>query len=79
MFKFFILTIATFCLLGFLFGFSVLRMMFRAIFGIKNDTRKFSSKQQKSNNTNNQKNTSSNKKVFSRDEGEYVDYEEVKD
>jgi len=79
MIKIFFIIIGLFCLLGFLFGFSVLRMMFKAIFGIKPDTRQSSSRQQKSNKTNDQKKSSSNKKVFSHDEGEYIDYEEIKE
>jgi len=77
--KFLLIIVGLFCLIGFLFGFSVLRWMFRTIFGIKSDNRTSSSKQQKSSKTTNQKNSASDRKVFSRDEGEYVDYEEIKD
>ena len=61
-----------------LFGFSFLRMLFRAIFGTGTKTRNVSSNQQKKEQTNKQPN-SSVKKIITREEGEYVDFEEIKD
>ena len=63
-----------------LFGFSFLRMIFKAIFGINNSTpRSASSNQQKGKQPKNQSNSSPAKKIITRDEGEYIDYEEIKD
>jgi len=79
MFKFLVYLIGLFFLFGFLFGFSVLRMMFKSIFGIQSSSRKSSSNQRKTKQPPKQTNATSTKKIFARDEGEYVDYEEVKD
>jgi len=80
MFKIFIFLVGFIFLIGFLFGFSVLRMFFRAIFGIQQPQPKSSSNQQKAKQTTKQTTTQSSvKKIISRDEGEYVDFEEVKD
>jgi len=61
-----------------LFGFSFLRMIFRAIFGTGTQTRKVSSNQQKKEQTN-RESYSSVKKIFTREDGEYIDFEEIKD
>ena len=67
-------------LIGFLFGFSVLRMFFRAILGIPSEPRKSSSNQQKAKQASKKSSTQTPaKKIISKDEGEYIDYEEVKD
>jgi len=81
MFRFLFILLGLFFLFGFLFGFSVLRMFFRAIFGIQQpQPRKSSSNQQKAKQTTKQTNAQSpTKKIISRDEGEYVDFEEIKD
>ena len=79
MLRFLLILFGLFFLFGFLFGFSILRMFFRTIFGIAPKPRSTSSNQQKSKQTTKQKNTSSVKKIFNRDEGEYIDYEEIKD
>jgi hypothetical protein len=79
MFRFIIIIILIIFFLGFLFGFSVLRTFFRAIFGSAPKPRSTSSNQQKKKQTNKQQNTSNVKKIFTREEGEYVDFEEIKD
>ena len=79
MLKFIIIFILLIFLFGFLFGFSILRMFFRAIFGFAPKPRSASSNQQKSKQTTKQKNAAPVNKIFHRDEGEYVDYEEIKD
>jgi len=81
MFKFLIIIVGLIFLSGFLFGFSVLRMFFRAIFGIQQpQPHKSSSNQQKTKQATKKTATqSSAKKIISREEGEYVDFEEIKD
>jgi len=78
MLKILVIIIGIGILIGFLFGFSVLRWMFKAIFGIPSSPRNSSSSQQKTKQSSKQK-TPPSKKIISRDEGEYVDFEEVKD
>ena len=80
MFRIFLILVGLIFLSGFLFGFSVLRMFFRAIFGTQPAApRKASSNQQKSKQTTKRPNASPVKKIINRDEGEYIDYEEIKD
>ena len=62
-----------------LFGFSFLRMFLGALFGTHPKPRSASSNQQKKKQTNKQQNNSSVKKIFKLEEGEYIDFEEVKD
>ena len=71
---FFILGLLFFAL-TLLFGFSFLRM----IFGTKPKPRNTTSSQQKSKQPPKQTNTPSIKKIITREEGEYVDFEEIKD
>jgi len=80
MFKFLIIIVGLIFLSGFLFGFSVLRMFFRAILGIPSEPRKSSSNQQKAKQASKKSSTQTPaKKIISKDEGEYIDYEEVKE
>ena len=79
MFKIFVFLILFVFLIGLLFGFSILRVLFRAIFGVRPKPQTKSSNQQKKKQTNKQQNASTVKKIFTREEGEYVDFEEVKD
>ena len=80
MFRFFIIAFLFFVFLILIFGFSVIRMLFRGIFGTRpNSSRNTSSSQQKSKQNTNKTNVSTPKKIITRDEGEYVDFEEVKD
>jgi len=63
-----------------LFGFSVLRMFLGAIFGTRPKPRNVSSSnQQNTRQTNRQTKAAPTKKIITRDEGEYVDFEEIKD
>ena len=62
-----------------LFGLSFLRMVLRAIFGINSNTRRTSSNQQKAKQTSKQTSTPHAKKIITREEGEYIDFEEIKD
>lgn len=70
--KFLFALFLLFVLFVFLFGFSILRMLFGGLFG------KPRRPEQKSN-TSSRASTDSSKKIISSDEGEYVDYVEIKD
>ena len=61
-----------------LFGFSFLRMVYKAIFGTPSNSGNVSSNKQKTKQSPKQ-NTPPAKKIIAREEGEYVDYEEIKD
>ncbi|MDR1644756.1 MAG: DUF4834 family protein [Tannerellaceae bacterium] len=63
-------------LLGFLAGFSIIRSIRNLLFGPPSNARH--TKQQTTNNRQSRRQTSSKKKLFKDDEGEYIDYEEVK-
>ena len=77
--KFLFLAFLFFILFVFIFGFSVLRMLFRGIFGTRPNPRNTSSNQQKSKQKTNKTNVSAPKKIITSDEGEYVDFVEIKD
>ncbi|GHT37087.1 hypothetical protein FACS189415_2720 [Bacteroidia bacterium] len=62
-------------LLVLLMGFSVLRTLKNAIFGSSEPKRSTSSRQQQRQTT---QKKPPRKKIFTKDDGEYVDYEEVK-
>ncbi len=91
MFKFLLVIFFLFLFLIFLMGFSIVRGVKNFLFGGgDNYTKKQTHHKRTSNssNSNSQRYSSSQyedntyrekKKVYSRDEGEYVDYEEVKD
>jgi hypothetical protein len=72
-------------LIGFLYyvfkiGFSVIRMFLGSLLGIQPEPRNTSSNQQKARQANKQTKTEPpTKKIITRDEGEYVDFEEIKD
>ena len=68
MFKFLFVMFFFFILLVFLMGFSILRTFKNILFGSGSSGKKGEQRRQ----------TSSRKKIFAKDEGEYVDYEEVK-
>lgn len=88
MFKFLFVMFCFFVLLLALMGFSVLRTLKRVFFGSNNYKKSGQQRRQTNTNSSNQKGnahssnksytSSSRKKIFSKDEGEYVDYEEVK-
>jgi hypothetical protein len=80
MFKFLLFIVIFIFVFGFLFGFSFTRMITRFLFGAPLNTRETSSNQQKAKQATKQSNTpTSTKKIITRDEGEYVDFEEIKD
>lgn len=83
MLKFLFIMFFFFILLVFLMGFSIFRAFKYIFFGKDTNVNKNSSKRSQektsSNNPTSQSNSSAEKKkIFSKDEGEYVDYEEVK-
>jgi ribosomal protein L23 len=80
MFKFLFLVFLFIVLFVFLFGFSILRMIFKALFGVRPTPRNTSSEQQKAKRTKKQRNTTHTpKKIITPDEGEYIDFEEIKE
>jgi hypothetical protein len=74
MFKFIFFLFFFGLLLTLLMGFSVLRTIRNVIFG--NPEPKRTTRQQQQHQTTQKKTT--RKKIFTKDEGEYIDYEEVK-
>lgn len=93
MFKFLFVIFFFFILLVFLMGFSILRTFKNLFFGSGNSTRKGERHRQASGNTSSsgrrptttveeeedyKTSYANRKKIFAKDEGEYVDYEEVK-
>lgn len=87
MFKFLFVMFFFFILLVFLMGFSILRTFKNILFGSSNSGRKGEGqRRQTSSQSNNTQasqheeysNPASRKKIFTKEEGEYVDYEEVK-
>ncbi|MDR1526716.1 MAG: DUF4834 family protein [Dysgonamonadaceae bacterium] len=78
--RFLFIVFLLFVLLVFLFGFSILRMLFGGIFGTRPGNRRQQNKQSQAHSKQNQTNASSaSKKIIASDEGEYVDYVEIKD
>lgn len=64
------------------FGYSILRWIFGGIFGIpkQNESKAYQNHEHtKNEHTNNQTTSSKQKKIIESDEGEYIDYEEIKD
>lgn len=89
MFKFLFVMFFFFILLVFLMGFSILRTFKNMLFGSgssngkrgeqRRQTSNYTGGQQSSHDTNeNDYTTVNRKKIFAKDEGEYVDFEEVK-
>ena len=76
--KFLFMSFLVFLFIVFVFGFSIVRFIFRLLFGSGNDrnTRQQQSSREQQNKTNYTEHNSP--KVISKDEGEYVDYEEIK-
>ncbi|MCL1937551.1 MAG: DUF4834 family protein [Candidatus Azobacteroides sp.] len=70
-----------FILLVFLFGFSVLRALFGGLFGTKPQSNRPKAEQQKAEAKTRTQQTSPfiQKKIIDPNEGEYVEYEEIKD
>jgi hypothetical protein len=71
------MTFLLFVLFVFLFGFSILRMLFGGIFGTKPDKQK--ERKQSQTRQNSSTASTASKKIIASDEGEYVDYIEIKD
>ena len=83
MFKFLFFMFFLFLLLLFLMGFSVLRSFKRFFFGENNRSESSRPHNQRSSSTRAEAETrrsraTQRKKIFTQDDGEYVDYEEVK-
>lgn len=87
MFKFLFVIFFFFLLLVFLMGFSVLRTFKKIFFGSGNSGKKEGTHRRTTQTTSSgradagadrQSQSSRRKKIFGKDEGEYVDYEEVK-
>ncbi len=88
MFKFLFVMFFFFILLVFLMGFSILRTFKNMLFGSgssntkkgeqRRQTSSYSSGQHHSNTTEDDYISVNRKKIFTKDEGEYVDFEEVK-
>jgi hypothetical protein len=76
--KFLFTIFLVFVLFVFLFGFSILRFLFGGLFGLKQNQKKTSRPSQKEEH-NRQESKSGTKKIINPNEGEYVDYEEIKD
>ncbi|MDR2498784.1 MAG: DUF4834 family protein [Tannerellaceae bacterium] len=81
MFKFLVFVFLIFLLLVFLFGFSIVRFMGRFLFGIGSGRRDQTGRQQNQQSKGSGQQSSAQKrhKVFSSNDGEYIDYEEIKD
>ena len=62
-----------------LFGFSFLRMILKAFFGTRPNPKNVSSNKQRAKQTSSQTKNPPSKKIITREEGEYVDFEEIKD
>jgi hypothetical protein len=80
--KFLFILFLLFVLFVFIFGFSILRMLFKGIFGIppsKSSNSSSQNQRRKANSSTKQTQTKATQKIITRDEGEYVDFEEVKD
>ncbi len=90
MFKFLIFIFFLFILLLFLMGFSVIRMFKNVLFGKPKQTQRRQSSHSRHSSRNQEMHNPTadtyddsprqkqRRKIFSKDEGEYVDYEEVK-
>jgi Sec-independent protein translocase protein TatA len=76
--KFLITIFLVFILFVFLFGFSILRFLFGGLFGTVQNQRKANRQSQNKKQTQ-QKSKSNTKKIFNPNEGEYIDYEEIKE
>lgn len=76
MFKFIVLVIAFAGFLILLFGVSVFSLIFNALFGGK---KKRESEKRPQQNSYQPSQTPKNKKVITPEEGEYIDFEEIKD
>jgi hypothetical protein len=83
MIKFILFIFFFILLLGFLAGFSIIRAVRNALFGPPPNARNAKQQQRKSSGKNTSRTQAQSappprKKIFAKDEGEYIDYEEVK-
>ncbi|MFA6766889.1 MAG: DUF4834 family protein [Parabacteroides sp.] len=83
MFKFFFMLFFLFVLMLLLLGFSVVRTFKNILFGSGNDRKRENHQHRSSKNTTSSKEDYpqgevSRKKIFTKEDGEYVDYEDVK-
>jgi hypothetical protein len=76
--KFLFILFLVFVFFVFLFGFSILRFLFGGLFGLRQNQKKTSRPTQKEEH-NRQKSKPAAKKIINPSEGEYIDYEEIKD
>jgi hypothetical protein len=83
MFKFLFIIFLFFVLFVFLFGFSIIRLLFGGLFGTRPGQNQQRTNRQQAQNRDKNKTQSSSKsntkKIIDSDEGEYVDYVEIKD
>ncbi|MDR1624703.1 MAG: DUF4834 family protein [Tannerellaceae bacterium] len=84
MFKFLFVIFFFIILMTLMLGLSFLRTLKRVLFGESESEKKARQRRtaqhaSKQKNANRQEDASSKKKVFNKDEGEYVDYEEIKE
>jgi cytoskeletal protein RodZ len=80
MFKFLFTIFLVFVLFVFIFGFSILRLLFGGLFGTRpKQNQKKTNQQTQSKTQTRQTSSSPQKKIIDSNEGEYVEYEEVKD
>jgi cytoskeletal protein RodZ len=80
MFKFLFTIFLVFVLFVFIFGFSILRLLFGGLFGTRPKQNQTKTNQQTQSKTQTrQSSPSPQKKIIDSNEGEYVEYEEVKD
>jgi hypothetical protein len=75
--KFLFIIILFFIFIGMLFGFSIFRFLFRGLNPTLNQQRSNKQTRNKQNKAQNQ--SKNQKKIIDSNEGEYVDYEEIKD
>jgi hypothetical protein len=78
MFKFLFFAFLLFLLLIFMLGFSFVRTLGRVIFGVGSSRRTSDARRRRQESEQRSREASKRKKVFGNNEGEYVDYEEVK-
>ncbi|MDR1919818.1 MAG: DUF4834 family protein [Tannerellaceae bacterium] len=77
MFKFVLFIFFFIIILGFLAGFSIIRSIRDALFGPPPNSRN-TRQRPSAKNTSQEQPKRSRKKIFKKEEGEYVDYEEIK-
>jgi hypothetical protein len=78
--KFLFTLFLVFVLFVFLFGFSIVRLLFGGLFGSRPKQNKERTNQQTQNKKQTRQTTQPHqKKIIDSDEGEYIEYEEIKD